>query len=125
MSYSGTNYNLPTSSPGTAVNLNFDSNAQAAVTVYYEDAGQVALNSSFTGLGSEAGLIMTGSDTFVSKPGTLYVYSDDANSDCASGDANCITFKKTGQTFNLKVRAACNNGPTYTQIGRASCRERV
>ena len=57
---------------------------------------------------------MTGSDAFVSQPGTLYVYSDDTNSDCATGDATCTSFRKTGQNFNLKVRASCNNGPTYT-----------
>ena len=114
LAHNATNTILATSSPGTPVSLNFDANAQAAVTVYYEDAGQVTLNSSFTGTGTEAGLIMTGSDAFISQPGTMYVYSDDANSDCLSGDASCTVFRKTGQNFNLNVRAACNNGPTYT-----------
>ncbi len=114
LTHNATNYTLATSTPGTPISLNFDANARAALTVYYEDAGQVTLNSSFTGTGSEAGLIMTGSDAFVSKPGTLYVYSDDANSDCTTADASCTAFRKTGQAFNLKVRAACNNAPTYT-----------
>ena len=114
LTHNATNTMLATSSPGTSVSLNFDANARAAVTLYYEDAGQVTLNSSFAGTGSEAGLIMTGSDAFISQPGAMYVYSGDASSDCASGDASCTVFRKTGQNFNLNVRAVCNNGPTYT-----------
>ncbi|MFO7604364.1 MAG: DUF6701 domain-containing protein, partial [Gammaproteobacteria bacterium] len=114
LTHNAVNTTLATTSPGTPVSLGFDANATAAVTVYYEDAGEVVLHSSFTGTGTEAGLTMTGSDTFVSKPGTLYVYSDDANSDCAPASAACSAFRKTGESFNLKVRAACDNGPTYT-----------
>jgi len=105
---------LPTSPPGTSVSLNFDASAKATVTINYDDAGQLSLNSAFSGTGSEAGLYMTGSSTFVSRPGAIYVYSTDTNSDCVAGDATCTAFRKTGQSFNLKVRAACNNGPTYT-----------
>lgn len=115
LTHNNVNTTLATSSPGTIVSLGFDNNAAATVTVYYEDAGEVVLNSAFSGTGIESGLSMTGSDTFVSRPATLYVYSDDANSDCTPASATCTAFRKTGQLFNLKVRAACNNGPTYTR----------
>ncbi|MEA3547815.1 MAG: DUF6701 domain-containing protein [Thermodesulfobacteriota bacterium] len=96
-----------TSSPGTAVSLNFDSDGEAPFTVVYLDAGSLQLDASFSGSGDEAGLEMTGSDTFVVRPAGLCVYSDDANADCASGDATCSKFTQAGQTFNLKVKAVC------------------
>jgi MSHA biogenesis protein MshQ len=95
------------SSPGTAVSLTFDASGESTFTVFYPDAGSVQLDSSFTGSGSEAGLVMTGLDTFISQPAGLCVYSDDANSDCISGDETCSLFTKAGQAFNLKVKGVC------------------
>ena len=50
---------------------------------------------------------MTGIDTFISQPAGLCVYSDDANSDCISGDETCSLFTQAGQTFKLKVKGVC------------------
>ena len=99
------NTTIATSSPGTGVDLSFNASGQASITVTYDDAGQLALNSSY----SSGSLTMTGSDSFVSIPAKLYVYSDDANSDCATNDATCSVFKSAGSNFNLKVRAACSD----------------
>jgi len=104
-----TNFTLATAAPGTAVALTFNTNGQATLTINYPDAGRLTLNSSFTGSGSEAGLIMTGSDVFTTIPAKFYVTSADANNDCASGDATCSAFKKAGETFNLNIRAACTD----------------
>lgn len=104
-----TNYTVATSSPGTGVPLSFDNSGQASITVTYPDAGQVALNSSFTGTGSESGLIMSGSDSFISVPAKMYVYSNTANSGCAGNDVNCSILARAGNTFNLKIRAACSD----------------
>ncbi len=103
----GTDYTLVTSSPGTGVPLEFDSSGSATVTVTYPDAGQLTLDASFTGSGSEAGLVMTGSDAFVVKPDHIHVFSDDANAACPSGDHTCSAFQKAGEPFNLRVRGAC------------------
>ena len=113
LNYSGTNYTLATSSPGTDINLTFDANGEAAFTLNYPDAGQLDLNASYTGsaVTSDAGLSMTGNKLYVTKPAKLYVYSNDANASCASNDGTCSAFKTAGNTsssqFNLKIRAAC------------------
>ena len=109
-------YILATSSPGTGVPLSFDANGQATVTVTYPDAGQLSLNSSFSGTGLESGLSMTGSATYVTKPAKLYVYIDDPAIDPDStcdpiidlSGTLCSKFKMAGESFqSLKVRAAC------------------
>jgi len=92
-------------SSGTAVNLNFDVNSEAKITVQYDDAGQLDLNANYTN--TTTGLTLVGNDIFVSKPVMLAVYSDEANASCASIDASCSKFKKAGENFNLKVNAAC------------------
>lgn len=102
-----TNYSLATASPGTGVPLSFNGSGQANITLNYNDAGQLTLNSRFTGSGTESGLIMNGASSYVTAPYKFYVYSDDANSDCAGAVATCSAFKRAGENFNLKLRAAC------------------
>lgn len=104
---SSSDYVLATASPGTGVPLSFDANGEATITLTYPDAGQLSLNSQFDGSGSEAGLSMSGSSSYVTKPAKFYVYSDNLNADCAAGDASCSAFVSAGSNFNLKVRAAC------------------
>lgn len=119
-------------SPGTALSLNFDANARASIEVHYADAGQMTLNASYTGsvANGDAGLLMTGADQFVARPAGYCVYSDSANSDCASGDASCSAFVAAGDRFRLRVKAAAwqsdvdtalctGNGttPNYQQSG--------
>lgn len=95
---------VATSSPGTGLNLAFDAAAQTTIVVNYPDAGQMQLNARYTGSGSEAGLVMNGSDTFVSVPVGLAVY---AASSCAAGDATCPVLGTAGSAFGLTVKAAC------------------
>ncbi len=99
------NTTVATSSPGTAIALNFNASGQATITATYNDAGQLTLNSSYT----SGSLTLSGSDSFVAVPPKFYVYSDDSNAACASNDASCSAFKATGSNFNLKVRAACTD----------------
>lgn len=102
-----TNYTLNNTSPVTDVPLTFNASGQTTITLTYPDAGQLNLNSNY----ASGSLSMSGSDSFVSVPAKLYVYSDDANSACATNDATCSAFKAAGSNvssqFNLKVRAAC------------------
>jgi hypothetical protein len=97
---------VATAAPGTAINLNFDANAEATFTVNYPDAGQLNLHARHVGAGSEAGLILDGADLFVSRPAGLAVFSPAAPL-CASADASCPLFAKAGADFPLTVQAAC------------------
>lgn len=94
-------------SPGTAIPLSFDANAQASFTLHYPDAGQVSLNAHYEGSGEEAGLVLTGTDAFVSRPAGLAVFSPASDADCASGDATCSVIGAAGAPFDLSVKAAC------------------
>ncbi len=96
---------VATSSPGTGISLTFAAGATTSFTVRYPDAGQMLLNARYTGSGSETGLVMDGSDTFVSVPvGLAVVPSGGA---CVAGDATCAAYKKAGESFNHNVKAAC------------------
>ena len=99
------NTTIATSSPGTGINLAFNASGQANMTVTYDNAGRLNLTSRYT----NGSLTMTGSDSFVTTPAKLYVYSDDTNADCAANNATCSAFTSAGSNFNLKVRAACAN----------------
>ncbi len=106
ISLSGTN--VTTASSGTGISLNFDANATTNFTVNYPDAGQIQLNARYDGVGAEeAGLVMLGADSFISRPVGLCIYSDDASADCAAGNGSCSVFKRVDEVFNLKVKGVC------------------
>lgn len=89
--------------------LNFDATASGSFTFSYDDAGSVTLSASFTGSGDEAGLQMSGSDTFVAYPNHLQVIAanpDDAtllNNTTSSGDPHW----PAGEDFALEVTGVC------------------
>lgn len=89
----------------TAVNLLFDSNGQASISVNYPDAGKLQLDAKYTGTGDEQGLVMAGSDQFVSVPAGLCVKPVDANASCPSANMNCNAYRKAGQSFGMTVQA--------------------
>lgn len=82
-------------------NLSFDTNGETTLTVNYPDAGQMRLNARHDGSGDTAGLVMTGSDLFVSRPVGLCITPTQGA--CAAGDASCPVFKKTGEAFQLNI----------------------
>lgn len=96
----GTSSALP-----TAVNLLFDTNGQASISVNYPDAGKLQLDAKYTGTGDEQGLVMAGSDQFVSVPAGLCVKPVDANASCSSANMTCNVYRKAGQTFGMTVQA--------------------
>ena len=109
LTYNSNNYAItPT---GIDIPINFDASGQASFTTSYSDAGQITLNSAYTGSVStnDAGLSLLGNASFVTKPAKLYVYSPDTNSDCASASVACTAFVHAGENFNLAVRAACDD----------------
>ncbi|RBP79859.1 MSHA biogenesis protein MshQ [Shewanella putrefaciens] len=89
----------------TSVNLLFDTNGQASISVNYPDAGKLQLDAKYTGTGDEQGLVMAGSDQFVSVPAGLCVKPVDANASCSSANMTCNVYRKAGQTFGMTVQA--------------------
>ncbi|PHY62091.1 DUF6701 domain-containing protein [Shewanella xiamenensis] len=89
----------------TAVSLLFDANGQASMSVNYPDAGKLQLEAKYIGSGNEQGLVMTGSDQFVSVPAGLCVKAADASASCPSADMSCNAYRKAGQSFGMTVQA--------------------
>ncbi|MCL1089008.1 MSHA biogenesis protein MshQ [Shewanella profunda] len=94
-----------TSAAPTALNLVFDANGQANIAVNYPDAGKLQLDAKYTGTGDEQGLLMIGSDQFVSVPAGLCVKPVDASALCPSANMSCNVYRKAGQTFGMTVQA--------------------
>jgi MSHA biogenesis protein MshQ len=94
-------------SPGTAVDMAFDSEAKAAFTLSYRDAGSLTLSAQFTGSDDEAGLVMTGNTTapFIVAPAAFEVSS------ALDNTATTGTPKQAaGTTFGVTVQAVCSDG---------------
>ncbi|WP_083757938.1 DUF6701 domain-containing protein [Shewanella sp. MR-4] len=89
----------------TTLNLKFDTNGQASISVNYPDAGKLQLDAQYIGSGNEQGLVMTGSDQFVSVPAGLCVKPVDASASCPSADMSCNAYRKAGQNFGMTVQA--------------------
>ncbi|ABK49869.1 MSHA biogenesis protein MshQ [Shewanella sp. ANA-3] len=89
----------------TVLSLGFDVNGQAKVSVNYPDAGKLQLDAQYIGSGNEQGLVMTGSDQFVSVPAGLCVKPVDASASCSSADMSCNAYRKAGQNFGMTVQA--------------------
>ncbi|MGL6428928.1 MULTISPECIES: DUF6701 domain-containing protein [Aeromonas] len=88
----------------TTLNLTFDGQGKATLkSVRYPDAGQMRLNARHDGSGDTAGLVMTGSDLFVSRPAGLCITPTEGT--CAAGDITCPVFKRTGDSFSLNIQA--------------------
>lgn len=88
----------------TQIPLQF-TNGVASLEINYPDAGRVQLDARFDGTGEDAGLLMTGSDQFVSVPAGLCVKPVDASASCPSADMSCNTYRKAGQNFGMTVQA--------------------
>lgn len=82
--------------------LYFDSNGEAQIAVRYPDAGQVQLNARYTGSGDDDGLVMQGSDQFVSRPAGLCVST---TTSCSAADSSCPAFAAAGDAFQLSIQA--------------------
>lgn len=98
---------------GRAVNLAFNASGVASTTVQYADVGQLTLAASYAGSGSEAGLVMTGSDSFVAAPSTF----------AFSGITAAPI--KAGTAFAATVTARNSAGTATPNFGRESAAEGV
>ncbi|MCF6291400.1 MAG: hypothetical protein L3J03_10455 [Desulfobacterales bacterium] len=92
----------------TPVSLRFGAGSKATLAHNYPDAGRIQLHARYNiplDNGSPSGKYMTGSsNSFVTRPAGLCVYSNDIDADCAAGDGTCSKFKKAGTSFNLKIK---------------------
>ncbi|VAW91659.1 MSHA biogenesis protein MshQ [hydrothermal vent metagenome] len=111
LNYNGTDYAPINTAISQTVPISFDVAGQANFTVTYPDAGQITLNSVYNGSAGtgDAGLVMNGATSYVTKPYKLYVSSDDANASCAAASATCSAFRRAGDIFNLKVAGTCED----------------
>lgn len=100
--------NGTTVTSNTPLNLNFDSTAIAALTVRYADVGLINLSANYSGnSGLDAGLVLTGSDDFVSKPYGLLLQTDTSAS-CTAADISCPLYPggvRAGDPFSLRIKA--------------------
>ena len=113
-----------TSVGSTAVSLAlaFDGTGTAPLTVRYDDAGQMSLAATYTGsaASNDVGLVLGGSDLFVSKPYGLCLQTA---STCSAANNNCAVFPggiRAGDSFPLTIRAvaweADNEALTAAQL---------
>ncbi len=95
----------------TTMNLNFGSNGEAVFEARYQDAGLMALNARYNGSGAYAGLVLNGSDSFVSTPAGFCVRAATTGAPatyptCTSDYSNCQVFATAGNPFVLNIVAA-------------------
>ncbi|WP_421841127.1 DUF6701 domain-containing protein [Marinobacter algicola] len=88
----------------TSLDLDFGADGIAQIEVRYPDAGNMQLNAEYRGSAAtdDEGLVMPGSDQFVSVPAGLCVRT---GGECSDGDASCPLFVKAGEDFNLSITA--------------------
>lgn len=91
----------------TNLPLLFDGNADATISVRYDDAGLMSLHARYQGTATDedSGLQLTGSDGFVVKPAGLCVTSPAPGAACPAADHSCSAFVAAGAGFDLVVRA--------------------
>ncbi|WP_120993054.1 DUF6701 domain-containing protein [Stutzerimonas urumqiensis] len=97
-----------------SLQLAFNDQAVATLTVEYRDAGVMQLNARYAPTsGYEKGLVMTGTDQFLSKPYGLCIEADAASEAACTADtvAGCGPYKsgpsiiRAGDVLPLRIRA--------------------
>ncbi len=91
---------------GQPVSLSFNASGVASTTVQYADVGQMSLTARYDGSGSDAGLVMQGSDTFWSAPYSIIP---------SAWTAGPI---KAGQTFTATLTAYNSTGQVTRNFGQ-------
>lgn len=98
-------------SVGTATTqtLSFDSQGESTLSVNYADAGQLRLNARYDGTSAtgDSGLVMTGSDLFVSHPAGFCLTTPQTCPLSANDAAyaSCALFRRAGESFSVTVSA--------------------
>ncbi|MFH4665842.1 DUF6701 domain-containing protein [Vibrio cidicii] len=90
------------------IEMTFNASGEASFTLNYLDAGKMQLNARYEGSGAENGLLMVGSDQFVSFPKYLQISASNSQSDngqCTTANTSCDVFAAAGEPFDLLVTA--------------------
>lgn len=119
---------LGTASPGTSLDLPFDAQGEANVTLRYPDAGRVRLNARYSGTSAngDAGLVLAGDDPFVARPARFQLVLDPPHSATATAtDATRLVFLAAGTPFSGTVTALNASGAATPNFGRESSPEGV
>jgi MSHA biogenesis protein MshQ len=90
---------------GQVLSLSFDASGVASTTVQYADVGQMGLTARYDGSGTDAGLVMQGSDTFIAAPASFTISGVTAGNIAAGG------------SFAATVTAKNNAGNTTPNFG--------
>jgi MSHA biogenesis protein MshQ len=93
----------------TNVTLRFDGTGEAKIRLNYQDAGLMSLSARYTGSGDDAGLVMDGSDQFVSVPAGFCITTDDS---CAAADSSCPVSVSAGENFAVTITPVAYDGNT-------------
>ncbi|MGB5251707.1 MAG: DUF6701 domain-containing protein, partial [Sedimenticolaceae bacterium] len=102
---------LPNDGSATTLNLDFDANCVAPLQVAYVDAGQIALELTFNGTGTLAGVTLSGADTAAFYPAALIVTAaKPAGADLNAASATAGPIHAAGEAFTLQVRAVNAGG---------------
>ncbi|MEK8029503.1 DUF6701 domain-containing protein [Ideonella sp. DXS29W] len=91
---------------GQAVTLAFDATGTASTTVQYADVGQMSVAARYAGSGSDANLVMTGSDSFIAAPASF------AFSNLPAGPI------KAGNAFSATLTARNSSGNATPNFGK-------
>lgn len=88
----------------TSLTLDFDSNGEALIDVYYADAGLMQLDARYLGsvANNDDGLVMPGNDIFVSYPAGFVVTPENG---CSAADSSCTNTGIAGADFGMTVTA--------------------
>ena len=114
-------------SSSTGVNLTFDSNGNAPVTLLYSDVGQVTLFATAT---VNSSTLLGVSNAFVAKPGgfVLSGIKQTASPNLVNPVATNATgakFVKAGEAFSVTVTATTSSGTTTPSFGNETSPESV
>lgn len=102
-------------SPGTPLDLDFDTDGEAPFNLRYPDSGQIRLNAHHEGSGEQAGLAMTGSTLFIARP-DHFVLAVPGNPTAADADGNA--FVAAGENFDINLSARNADGEITPNFGQ-------
>lgn len=98
---------------GRAVSLSFNASGVASTTFQYADVGSVSVAAAYAGSGSDAGLSMTGSDSFIASPASFAI------SGVTAGPISA------GSSFAATVTAKNSSGAATPNFGKETTPETV
>ncbi|MDX1625229.1 MAG: LamG domain-containing protein [Wenzhouxiangellaceae bacterium] len=108
--------------PGTGIDVAFDGSGTGMLSLAYPDAGEMLLRARYEGTGQEAGLVMIGSDAFVTRPAGFDL--EVPGNPGAAGAAGPV-FTSAGTPFEVTVTAHNAAGDATPNFGRETPAESV